>query len=152
MHTSGSGLRFRGFVDVWTTSGGVSNTIMGCTPPTDYTGFELVAMPTAFGALRVGKRIMLGARLGFGAAIYASGVPIGGDLFAPACAYGGSLAPDGYAALDVSIDLASILRLVLFPATLDFHAPYVGARSDNTVDATGPWVRLGFGAALAVDL
>jgi hypothetical protein len=148
----GFGIRVRGAYDSWSTSLNVSNTTLGCTPGADYSAVELLAMPTVFGALNVAKHVTVGARIGFGAAIYASGTPIGGDLFAPACAYGGSLAPDGYAALDVSLGIVDAIRVVFFPATLDLHASYVGARSDSVVDATGVWMRIGIGVALAVDL
>jgi hypothetical protein len=125
---------------------------MGCTPPTDYSGFEVLAMPTVFGSFKLSQRVSLGARLGVGAAIYASSAPMGGDLFTPSCVYGGSLTPDGYAALDVSIALIDAMRLVLFPATLDVHPAYAGARSDTTYDASGAWLRLALGVGLAVDL
>ncbi|HEY1956280.1 MAG TPA: PEGA domain-containing protein [Polyangiaceae bacterium] len=148
----GFGVRFRAEYDTWSTSAGVSNAnSLGCAPPNDYSAVELLAMPTMFGDWLVSKNVSLGARIGFGAAIYASSSPIGGDLFAPACAYGGSLAPDGYASLDVSVRLNDTFRLV-FPATFDIHTAYVGTRNDGTVDASGPWMRFGLGVALAVDL
>jgi len=148
----GFGVRVRAEYDTWTTSAGVSNaTTLGCTPPSDYSAVELLAMPTMFGDWLVSKNVALGARIGFGAAIYISGSPIAGDLFAPACAYGGSLAPDGYASLDVSVRLNDDFRLV-FPATFDVHTAYVGTRNDASIDASGPWMRFGLGVALAVDL
>jgi hypothetical protein len=147
----GFGLRVRASVDSWTTTN-VSNSAIGCSPPTNYSAAEIVAMPTVFAALRVSQSVSLGARLGIGAAIYASGQPIGGDLFAPACAYGGSLTADGYAALDISLRLTTAIRLVLLPATFDIHPGWVGTRSDANLDASGPWVRLGLGFAFAVDL
>ncbi len=148
----GFGLRFRATYDQWSTTGSVSNATTSCSPPNDYSAVEILAMPTVFGAIRVGRHVSVGARVGFGGAFYASGSPIAGDLFTPACIYGGSLAPDGYAAVDVSISLAEQLRLVLYPATLDVHPAYVGARSDGSIDASGPWFRLGAGVSLAVDL
>jgi hypothetical protein len=60
--------------------------------------------------------------------------------------------PDGYAALDISLRLTDVLHLVLFPATFDIHPSWNGSRSDATVDASGAWIRLGFGFALAVNL
>lgn len=148
----GFGLRVRLGFDAWSTSAGVSNAIAGCTPPNDFTAVEVLAMPTVFGAYRISRRVSLGARAGIGAAVYASGAPIGGDLFTAACVYGGSLAPDGYAALDVSVRMTDDFRIVLFPATLDVHPGYVNARSDGSLDATGPWFRIGAGFAVAVDL
>lgn len=148
----GFGLRFRATYDQWSTTGSVSNATASCSPPNDFNAVEILAMPTVFGAMRVARRVSLGARVGFGGAFYASGSPIAGDLFAPACIYGGSLAPDGYAAVDVSVSLADQIRLVLYPATVDVHPAYVGARSDGSIDASGPWVRLGAGVSLAVDL
>ncbi len=148
----GFGLRFRMTYDQWSTSANVSNANASCAPPNDYSAVEILAMPTMFGAMRVSRRVSLGARAGFGGAFYASGSPIGGDLFAPTCIYGGSLAPDGYAAVDVSVSLLDQLRLVLYPATFDVHPAYVGARNDGTLDASGPWFRIGAGVALAVDL
>lgn len=147
----GFGVRMRSEYDTWSTSNGVANDAIGCTPGTDYSAVELLAMPTVFGDYHLSKRVDLGARLGFGAAIYISSSPIAGDLFAPACAYGGSLAPDGYAEADVSVRLDDHFRLV-FPATFDIHTAYVGTRSDLSLDATGPWIRVGLGVALAVDL
>ncbi len=148
----GFGLRFRMTYDQWSTSANVSNANASCALPNDYGATEILAMPTLFGAMRVSRRVSVGARAGFGGAIYASGSPIGGDLFAPACVYGGSLAPDGYAALDVSVSLLDQLRLVLYPATFDVHPAYVGARNDGVLDASGPWFRIGAGVSLAVDL
>jgi hypothetical protein len=52
----------------------------------------------------------------------------------------------------VSLALADAIRLVLYPATLDLHTSYVGARNDTSIDATGPWFRIATGVALAVDL
>ncbi len=148
----GFGLRLHVGRDEWSTNPVVSNAAIGCSPPNDYAAAELLAMPTVFGAVRATSRLTLGARAGIGAAIYISGTPIGGDLFGASCAFGGSLAPDGYAAIDVSIRMTDQLRLVFFPATLDVHPAYVNARNDATWDASGAWVRLGTGFALAVDL
>jgi len=151
----GFGLRFRLSFDQWSTSSGISNAppaTATCTPPSDYSAVETLAMPTVFGAWRASRFVTIGARVGFGAAIYASGAPIGGDLFAASCVFGGSLAPDGYAALDVSLRMNDTFRVVFFPATIDLHPSYVGARNDNVIDASGPWVRLATGVALAVDL
>ena len=64
----------------------------------------------------------------------------------------GSLAPDFYAAADVSVSLSDQVRVVLYPLTFDVHPAYVGARSDGSIDASGPWWRLGAGVSLAVDL
>ena len=148
----GFGARFRAEYDAWSTSAGVSNAnTLGCTTATDFSAVELLAMPTVFADWYASRSVWLGARIGFGAAIYISGSPIAGDVFAPECAYGGSLAPDGYASLDVSVRLSEQFRLI-FPATLDVHTAYVGARNDGVVDATGPWLRVGLGVALAVDL
>ncbi len=130
----------------------MSNTTFGCTPPNDYGAAELDLVPTVFGAVRVASRVTLGARAGVGAAIYISDRPIGGDLFAPACAYGGSIVPDAYAALDVSLHLSEALHLVLFPATFDIHPSWDGSRSGPPVDASGAWIRLGLGFAFAVNL
>jgi len=150
--TVGIGLRFRATYDQWSTSPVVSNANASCTPPNDYNGVEMLVMPTVFASFRMSDRVRIGGRLGFGGAIYASGSPIGGDLFTPTCIYGGSLAPDGYAAMDVSISLADWLRLVVYPVTFDVHPSYVGARNDATFDASGAWVRVGAGLSLAVDL
>ncbi len=148
----GFGARIRAEYDSWSTSTGVSNAnALGCTTGTDFSAVEILAMPTVFADWYASKNVWLGARIGFGAAIYISGSPIAGDVFAPECAYGGSLAPDGYASLDVSVRLSDQFRLI-FPATLDVHTAYVGARNDGVVDATGPWLRVGLGVALAVDL
>jgi hypothetical protein len=150
--TVGIGVRFRATYDQWSTTGSVSNATTSCTPPNDFNAVEMLVMPTVFASFRVSKSVRIGGRIGFGGAIYAAGSPIAGDLFTPACIYGGSLAPDGYAAFDVSIALAEQLRLVVYPVTFDVHPAYVGARSDGSIDASGPWVRLGAGLSLAVDL
>lgn len=149
----GFGLRLRIGFDQWSTSAGVSNvTPAGCTTPNDFSAVETLAMPTVFGGWRVSRLVTVGARVGFGAAIYASGAPIAGDLFAPSCVYGGSLTADGYAAATVSLRLNEMFRVVFFPATIDLHPSYAGSRSDGSIDATGPWVRVGSGVAVAVDL
>jgi hypothetical protein len=149
----GFGVRMSAGFDTWSTSSGVSNTPLGgCSPPADYSGVELLATPTVYASYRTSRRVSLEGRLGFGAAIYLSGSPIAGDLFMPACAYGGSLAPDAYASLDVSVRFAERFRVLLFPATLDLHPAYVGARNDGSLDANEPWLRFGFGAAIAADL
>lgn len=150
--TIGIGVRFRATYDQWSTTGSVSNTTSSCTPPNDYNAVEMLVMPTLFASFRASDRVRLGGRIGFGGAIYASGSPIAGDLFAPECIWGGSLAPDGYAAFDVSIQLAEQIRLVVYPVTFDIHPAYVGARSDASIDASGPWMRIGAGLSLAVDL
>jgi hypothetical protein len=150
--TIGIGVRFRATYDQWSTSAAVSNANSSCAPPSDYNAVEMLVMPTVFASFRASNRVRVGGRVGFGGAIYASGSPIGGDLFTPTCIYGGSLAPDGYAAVDVSISLAEQIRLVLYPVTFDIHPAYVGARSDATLDASGPWMRIGTGLSLAVDL
>ena len=148
----GFGVRFGAGFDSWSTSAGVSNAIAGCTPPNDYSGAEILATPAVFASYRTSKRVSIGARAGFGAAIYVAGAPIGGDLFAPSCPYGGSLAPDGYAAIDVSVRLSDLFRVVFLPASLDIHPAYVGARSDASLDASQPWIRVSTGVAVAVDL
>ena len=150
--TIGIGVRFRATYDQWSTTGSVSNATSSCTPPNDYNAVEMLVMPTVFASFRASDRVRLGGRIGFGGAIYASGSPIAGDLFSPECIWGGSLAPDGYAAFDVSISLADRIRLVVYPVTFDIHPSYVGARSDGSIDASGPWVRIGAGLSLAVDL
>ena len=71
--------------------------------------------PTVFASCRASRRVSLGVRVGVGAAIYVSGAPIGGDLFEPSCLFGGSIAPDGYAALDVSVALERALPRRLYP-------------------------------------
>jgi len=148
----GLGVRLSAAFDSWSTSAGVSNATIGCTPPTDYSGAELLATPAVFASWRASRLVTLGARAGLGAAIYASGAPIGGDLFEPACAFGGSIYPDGYAALDVSFRLSDVFRFVLVPASFDIHPAYAGARSDSALDANQPWIRLSAGVALAADL
>jgi hypothetical protein len=150
--TVGIGLRFRATYDQWSTTGTVSNAATSCVPPNDYNAVEMLVVPTVYASFRVSDRVRLGGRVGFGGAIYASGSPIAGDLFAPECLWGGSLAPDGYAAFDISISLLEQLRLVVYPITFDIHPAYVGARSDASIDASGPWVRFGAGLSLAVDL
>jgi hypothetical protein len=150
--TIGLGVRFRATYDQWSTSGSVSNATTSCTPPNDFNAVEMLVMPTVFASFRVSKSVRLGGRIGFGGAIYAAGSPIAGDLFTPACIYGGSLAPDGYAAFDVSVSLTEQVRLVIYPVTFDIHPAYVGARSDASIDASGVWMRIGAGLSLAVDL
>ncbi len=150
----GFGLRLRLGFDQWSTSAGVSNVPPGtcASPPNDFSAVETIAMPTVFGAWRVSRLLTIGARAGFGAAIYAAGAPIGGDLFAASCVFGGSLAPSGYAGVDVSLRMNEMFRFVIYPATLDIHPAYTGARSDGSLDASGPWVRLGAGIGVAMDL
>ncbi len=151
----GVGVRLQLAFDQWSTSAGVSNTPPTgsmCTPQNDFSGVEALVTPTVFAAWRASHILTIGARVGFGAAIYASGAPIAGDLFAATCVFGGSLAPDGYAAIDVSLRMSEMFRLVFYPATIDLHPSYVGARSDASLDASGPWVRLGTGIGVAMDL
>jgi hypothetical protein len=152
----GIGVRVRLGFDQWSTSAGVSNVpptgSVCASTPTDFSAVETLAMPTVFAAWRASRFVSIGARLGFGAAIYAAGAPIAGDLFAASCPFGGSLAPDGYAAIDVSLRMNEMFRVVFYPATIDIHPAYVGARSDATLDASGPWLRLGTGVAVAMDL
>lgn len=146
------GVRLGATFDAWSTRAGVSDATPGCSPPGDYSAAELVAMPAVFASYRASKRVSVGARVGFGAAIYLSGAPIGGDLFAPSCVFGGSLAPDAYASLDVSVRLSELFRVVLLPAALDLHPAYTGARADASLDASKPWLRVSTGVAVAVDL
>ena len=146
----GVGVRFQIAGDTWSTSPGVSNTVASCTLPNDYSAAELTFMPTVFGAFRLG-RFTLGGHLGFGGAVYVSSSNIGGDVYAPSCAFGGAAAPDVYAALDLSFRATEALRLMFVPASFDLHGSYDGART-GSADATGPWVRFGVGIGAALDL
>lgn len=140
----GAGLRFAFAVDRWSVSTGAPNTATGCNLPEEYSAVELFAHPFLFGAVRVGRTVDLGARVGFGVAGYASPAALGGDYFVPDCNTATGLRGDFFAALDASFQVGSF-RILVEPLTLNLHSGYGGAV------ATGLWARVGASLGLALD-
>lgn len=145
----GLGLRFVLTGDTWTTTAGTPNVANPCTLPSDYGSAEVFFTPLLFAAFRVSPAVSVAARAGFGfSALTAS--ELGGDLFSPTCGGSPGLSPNGFAGLDVSLRLSPAVRAILVPLTADIHPAYAGART-IPIDASGVWVRLGFGLGLGVD-
>ena len=145
----GLGLRFVLTADTWTTTAGTPNVAKPCTLPADYTSPELFLTPFLFAALRVSPAVSVGARAGFGFSALTA-AELGGDLFSPTCGGSPGLSPNGFAGLDVSVRLTTDIRAMLVPITADIHPAYAGART-IPIDASGAWVRLGFGLGVGVD-
>jgi hypothetical protein len=99
---------------------------------------------------RPSRRLRIAGDVGFG---FASelGSQFGGDVFEPTCNASTRLVPAGHIGADISYAILPALRLVLSPILLEVQPAFGGVRS-APVDASGPWIRVGGGLGLAVDL
>jgi hypothetical protein len=103
----------------------------------------------AFG-YRPTPRVRVGGDLGFG---FASeiGSQLGGDVFVPNCDASPGLVPAVHFGADLSYRVLSSLSVVFSPLVLEVQPAFAGARS-TPIDASGPWIRIGAGLGLTVNL
>jgi hypothetical protein len=106
----------------------------------------------ADGALGVkaSPRVRIGFDVGFGFASLPAG-SLGGDAFRATCDASPGVVPAGHFGADVSYRLTPALRVVGSPLVFEVEPAWNGARS-GLIDASGPALRVGFGAGFAVDL
>jgi hypothetical protein len=100
---------------------------------------------------KVTQRLRLGGQLGIGFAGTTIGGRVGGDLYEPSCAAATGLVPVFHAGLGARTAIAGPFSVTLHPFLLDVHPAYAGART-APVDASGAWVRFGFGLAAGFEL
>jgi hypothetical protein len=87
-------------------------------------------------------RLRIGGDIGFGFASETGSVPM-----AP-CNLPTGVVPAGHFGADISYAALSALRIVLSPIVLEVQS----APGGTPVDASGPWIRIGSGLGVAVDL
>ncbi len=143
-----TGARFLVTYDSW------DNTVAAPPQPCGLAGAESAPALSLFADAAIGyrplRRLRFGGDVGFG---FASelGSQLGGDVFVPNCSASPGLVPAGHFGTDVSYAVLSAWRVVFSPVVLEVQPAFAGARS-TPIDASGPWIRVGTGLGLAVDL
>jgi hypothetical protein len=133
-----TGARFVATYDSWDT--GTASTPATACGPESATALGLFA-DAAFG-YRPLPRLRIGGDVGFGFASETAKDPMA------ACDPPTGLVPAGHFGADVSYAVLSALRIVFSPIVLEVQPAVGGA----PVDASGPWIRIGSGLGVAVDL
>jgi hypothetical protein len=143
-----TGARFLVTYDSW------DNTVNAPAQPCGLAGSETATALGVFADAAIGyrplSRLRVGGDLGFG---FASelGSQLGGDVFVPNCNASPGFVPAAHFGADVSYRVLSTLRVVFSPLVLEVQPAFAGTRS-TPIDASGPWIRVGSGLGLAVDL
>jgi hypothetical protein len=150
----------RGSIDVATgarvlvTYDSWNNTIDSPPQPCGLTGAETATALGVFADAAIGYRplpkLRVGGDFGFGFASELAS-QLGGDVFVPNCDASPGIVPAGHFGADLSYAVLAALRVVFSPIVLEVQPAFAGARS-TPIDASGPWIRIGSGLGLAVDL
>lgn len=138
--------------DSWQDRTEASNEAPGCpTPLVDAeraTAMSLFGIATA--AVPIAPRLRLVGIGGLGLAGY-SARSLGGDLFVPTCDPSPGVRPAMLFGAELDYELTSRVRLSAFPLTFQVQPAFDGVRGAPR-DASGIWMRFGFGLGAGVDL
>jgi hypothetical protein len=137
--------------DSWRDRTGLPNNAVGCAPLGD------VRSATALSAFAIGEVTVPIARglratglAGVGAAGYFVD-DVGGDVFVPSCRSSPGVRPALLFGARIDYAISSVVRLSAFPLSWQVQPAFDGARGTPR-DASGVWMKFGFGIGAGVDL
>ena len=142
------GLRASLTDDTWGNSVAASTT--ACAVPARFEGTALAGFIDGSLGYRATQRIRIDADLGFGLGGYFAS-PVGGDVFLPSCSPAPGVVPALTVGASVSYAFTRSVRAVVAPLWFEAEPAFYGVRR-TPIDASGPWLRLGGGLGVAVDL
>jgi hypothetical protein len=142
------GLRTSLTFDTWGNAVGGGTT--ACPMSTRFEGTALSAFLDGSVGFHPTPRVRIDADVGFGLGGYFAS-PVGGDLFVPSCTPAPGVVPALEVGAAVSYAFTRNVRGVVAPLWFEAQPAFYGARS-SPIDASGPWLRLGSGLGVAVDL
>jgi PEGA domain len=148
----GAGVLLHITSDSWTNTINAPLTGPGC--GLSIANSELATEITGYGmglvAVRIVPRLRVGAEGGLGLASYSVSA-VGGDIFIPTCIPTPGAQVAARAGLEISYAFSKYFRAALTPIGVQVHPAYSGVRN-TPLDATGMWLRYGFGLGIALDL
>ena len=137
--------------DSWGNRTGEANEAPDCGPLRDAqsaTALSLFGLGTA--SLAVASNVRITGMGGLGLAGYFV-EHVGGDLFVPSCRPSPGVRPALLFGAEIDYALTKSVRLSAFPLTWQIQPAFDGARGAPR-DASGVWMRFGFGIGAGIDL
>ncbi len=138
--------------DSWGNTVDAPTTVQGCigSLPTSFTATSISVFGIGTAGFNIIPRLRVVGVGGVGVAAYAIS-DTGGDLFIPSCTSSPGLRPALLLGAQVDYAIAGPLRLSAMPITMQLHPSFAGVRR-TPIDASGVWLRFGFGLGIGVDL
>jgi hypothetical protein len=144
------GLRASLTDDTWGNSLGAAGATTPCAAPARFEGTALSAFLDGSLGWHVTQRIRIDGDLGLGLGGYFAS-PVGGDVFVPSCSPAPGVVPAVLVGASASYSFTRAVRAILSPLWFEAQPAFYGARS-TPIDASGPWLRLGAGLGVGIDL